>query len=244
MATAYTIIDPHTDILTQIKGNEYSLIEEAARTCYKSEGSNPDNDPEISKRFVKGLIKRGHEAMLEHSILSVRFVTDRGVSHEIIRHRHFSFAQESTRYVDYNDGGKAGGLVFIRPFWYNDASFNDQKVFDEYLTSAVSTYNYFRDGGHTPQECRDVLPNCTKTEIVVTGNYREWRHFFKLRAANTTGPAHPNMNRVACPLLVMLHELVPVVFDDIYEVMTNDKQAQKYMTVPNCFFNWRDNVGK
>lgn len=244
MAKAHMIIDPHTDILTPIKGNEYSLIEEAARTCYKSEGANPDNDPEISKRFVKGLIKRGHEAMLEHSILSVRFVTDRGVSHEIVRHRHFSFAQESTRYVDYNDGGKAGGLVFIKPFWYDDASFNDKKVFDEYLTSAESTYCYLRDSGHTPQACRAALPNCTKTEIVVTGNYREWRHFLKLRAANTTGPAHPDMNRVACPLLVAMRELIPVVFDDIYEAMINDKQAQKYMNASNVFFNWRDNIGK
>lgn len=244
MANTYTIIDPHTDILTPIKGDEYSLIEQAARTCYKSEAANPDNDPEITKRFVKGLIKRGHEAMLEHSILSVKFVTDRGVSHEIVRHRHFSFAQESTRYVDYNNGGKAGGLVFIKPFWYDNSSFNDQKVFDEYLASATSIYNYFRDSGHTPQECRAVLPNCVKTEIVVTGNYREWRHFFRLRAANTTGPAHPDMNRVACPLLVMMHELVPVVFDDIYETMIDDKQAQKYMTASNVFFNWRDRVGK
>jgi thymidylate synthase (FAD) len=201
------------------------LIEKCARTCYKSEASN-NGDEEKTKKFVKGLIKRGHEAMLEHSFLSVKFTTDRGVSHEIVRNRLFSFAQESTRYCNYN---KDDDIVFIKPYWYDYASPNDKMIFEEHLEDVEKLYNYLIEGGHKPQEARAILPNCLKTEIVVSGNYREWRHFLKLRAANSTGPAHPDMNKLVCPLLIELHDQIPVIFDDVYEMMLDDKDAAKWI---------------
>jgi thymidylate synthase (FAD) len=201
------------------------LIEKCARTCYKSEANN-NGDEEKTKKFVKGLIKRGHEAMLEHSFLSVKFTTDRGVSHEIVRNRLFSFAQESTRYCNYN---KDDDIVFIKPYWYDHASPNDKMIFEEHLEDVEKLYNYLIEGGHKPQEARAILPNCLKTEIVVSGNYREWRHFLKLRAANSTGPAHPDMNKLVCPLLIELHNRIPVIFDDCFEMMLDDKDAAKWI---------------
>lgn len=206
----------HTDI---------KQIESAARTCYKSESANVEGDVETTNRFIKGLINRGHDAMLEHSYLSVKFITDRGITHEIVRHRHFSYAQESTRYCNYI----GGDILFIKPYWYDHASPNDKMIFEEHLEDVEKLYNYLIEGGHKPQEARDILPNCLKTELVVSGNFREWRHFLKLRAANSTGPAHPQMNKLVCPLLIELHERIPVVFDDIYEMMLDDKHAAKWI---------------
>lgn len=201
------------------------LIEKCARTCYKSEANN-NGDKNKTERFIKGLIFRQHEAMLEHSFLTVKFVCDRSISHELVRHRHFSFAQESTRYCNYN---KDDDIVFIKPFWYDYASPNDRMIFEEHLEDVEKLYNYLIEGGHKPQEARDILPGCLKTEIVVSGNFREWRHMLKLRAANSTGPAHPAMNKLMCPLLIELHDRIPVIFDDVYEMMLDDKDAAKWM---------------
>lgn len=200
-------------------------IETVARTCYQSEVNN-DGDPEVTKRFDRGLITRQHDAMLEHSLLSVKFICDRSISHELVRHRHFSFAQESTRYCNYN---KDEDIVFIKPYWYDKASPNDRMIFEEHLEDVEKLYNYLIEGGYKPQEARDILPGCLKTSIVVSGNFREWRHMLKLRAANSTGPAHPAMNQLMCPLLIELHERIPVIFDDVYEMMLDDKDAAKWI---------------
>lgn len=216
------LIEPYYEIQDIDEGmKSLKRIEIAARTCYKSDAVNKDD--ESTKNFIRNLIRRGHEAMLEHSFMSVKFVCDRGISHEIVRMRHFSFAQESTRYCKYS-----GEVTFIKPFWYDKASFNDKMIFEEFLTNSEAVYQSLLDNGHTAQEARAVLPNCLKTEIVVSGNYREWRHFFNLRAANSTGPAHPDMNVLACPLLYDVVAKVPVIFDDIYDKMRNDKNAMKY----------------
>ena len=207
------VINACYDILTPIRGDELQLIEKAGRTCYKSEDKITD---ESANKFVAGLIKRNHEAMLEHSFLSVRFICDRGVSHELVRHRLASFAQESTRYCNYTQnrfGSKE--LTFIKPLFWDEDSF-------EYSRWEIACKNaedeYFRlmsQPGCTPQEARSVLPNSIKTEVVMSTNYREWRHFFKLRAARATGPAHPQMEEITRPLLEELKTLIPVVFDDI-----------------------------
>lgn len=212
------VIKPGYEILTDITGNELKLIELAGRTCYKSEDKITD---ESTKKFVSNIIKRGHEAMLEHSILSVKFICDRGVSHELVRHRLASFAQESTRYCNYGKNKFGNECTFIEPFFFcwdgtsdrdNDALYNiwlDDCEFSE------KTYLRMLELGATPQEARTVLPNSIKTEVVVTMNYREWRHFFKLRAARATGPAHPQMEEITRPLLEEVKRLIPVVFDDI-----------------------------
>lgn len=218
------VIKPGYEILTDITGNELKLIELAGRTCYKSEDKITDDS---AKKFVSNIIKRGHEAMLEHSILSVKFICDRGVSHELVRHRLASFAQESTRYCNYGKNKFGNELTFIEPFFFCRKGTRDNDAIDNIYKGAL--YNIWLDVCEfteksylkmleldaTPQEARSVLPNSIKTEVVVTMNYREWRHFFKLRAARATGPAHPQMEEITRPLLEEVKKLIPVVFDDI-----------------------------
>lgn len=199
------------EILTPIRGDELQLIEKAGRTCYKSEDKITD---ESAKKFVAGLIKRNHEAMLEHSFLSIRFICDRGVSHELVRHRLASFAQESTRYCNYSQDKFGNELTFIKPFFLDEDT-NEYRVWEHAMKVAESDYMMMLNVGRTAQEARSILPNSIKTEVVMSTNYREWRHFFKLRAARATGPAHPQMEEITRPLLEELKTLIPVVFDDI-----------------------------
>lgn len=220
------VIKPDYFIQTTIFGNELQIIEQAARTCYKSE--NKMYNPEGTRKMVRNLIKNGHEAMLEHSFLSVKFICDRGVSHEIVRHRHFSFAQESTRYCNYSGDKFENELTFIQPSFFVCAP--DYIVWSHAMENAEKAYLDLIENGATPQEARSVLPNSVKTEIVVSGNYREWRHFFKLRAARYTGPAHPQMEELAQPLLAELHDLIPVIFDDIYDHMI--EEVRKATDIP------------
>ena len=205
------IIKSGYEILTPITGNELKLIEIAGRTCYKSDDKITE---ESAKKFVAGLIKRGHEAMLEHSILSIKFICDRGISHELVRHRLASFAQESTRYCNYSKDKFGNEITVIKPFFFEKGSAN-YNAWYESCQVAENTYFKMLNNGATPQEARSVLPNSLKTEIIVTMNYREWRHFFKLRAARSTGPAHPQMEEITIPLLNEIKKLIPVVFDDI-----------------------------
>lgn len=208
------IIEPSFEILTPISEGgikELQMIERIGRVCYKSEDKiSPDGVS--AKKFVKMLIDRGHEAMIEHSQLSVLFVCDRGVSHEIVRHRLCSFAQESTRYVNYSREDKAPeGIIFIKPCFLDEKS---DKYREWELACADSEFWYLQaiKKGATPQEARAVLINSVKTEIVVTGNYREFRHLLKLRCAKD---AYPQMREIMIPLLAELKQRIPVVFDDI-----------------------------
>ena len=213
------IIKPYAEILSGIsKGGikELQFIEKAARTCYKSEDKITE-DGESAKRLVKQLIDSGHEAMLEHSSLSVKFVVDRGVSHELVRHRLFSFAQVSQRYCNYSKDKFGNEITFIYPcFFLGDD--DNYVLWKECCAKAEVYYMTMLEMGATPQEARTVLPNSTATEIVVTGNYREWRHFFKLRTAEA---AHPQMREVTIPLLAELQRRIPIVFDDM-GVMQNE----------------------
>lgn len=205
------VIKPGYEILTPIRGDELKLIEKAGRTCYKSEENITD---ESAKKFVAGLINRHHEAMLEHSFLSIRFICDRGVSHELVRHRLASFAQESTRYCNYSKDKFGEELTFVKPLFFEEDT-NDYRLWEHAMRVSEVDYMNMIKCGRTPQEARSVLPNSIKTEVVMSANYREWRHFFKLRAARATGPAHPQMEELTIPLLEELKTLIPVVFDDI-----------------------------
>jgi thymidylate synthase (FAD) len=214
------IIKAGYEILDLLNGEEIlKKIERVARVCYKSEDKIGEGTAE---KMVRALVKSKHEAMLEHFSFSVKFIVDRGVSHELVRHRVASFAQESTRYCNY--GNKGGEITVIEPCylkkpvgvmnmdnpeevrwlsWYNSVS----KAEDAYITML--------EHGATPQEARAVLPNSLKTEVVMTANLREWRHFFSLRACGATGKPHPQMLEVAVPLLKEIKSLIPVVFDDL-----------------------------
>lgn len=205
-------IKAYTQIIGEINGYEIlKKIEMVGRTCYKSEDRITEDSAE---KFVANLIKRGHEAMLEHASFTVKFVVDRGVSHEIVRHRLASFAQESTRYCNYAKDDFGGEITFIEPcFWEKGSSLYN--TWKSSVEDAETNYFHLLNCGATPEKARAVLPNSLKTEVVMTANLREWRHFFNLRAANKTGKAHPQMLEVTRPLLDELKQLIPVVFDDI-----------------------------
>ena len=205
------IIEASYHIETPIDGAEIlKRIEKAGRTCYKSEDRIT---AESAKVFVRMLIERGHESVLEHESITVRFVCDRGVSHEIVRHRIASFSQESTRYCNYSGDRFGSGITVIKPCFLKEKT----GAYTSWITAMfVAEKEYFAmlNWGCTPQEARSVLPNSVKTELVMTANLREWRHFLKLRTAKA---AHPQMRELTVPLLHELQERIPVVFDDIVE---------------------------
>ncbi len=207
------IIKAGYEILTPISKDgisELQHIEKIGRVCYKSEDKITE-DGESAKKFVKMIIDRGHEAMIEHSSLSVKFIVDRGVSHELVRHRIASFAQESTRYCNYSKDKFGKEITVIEPCFFSPLS--DSYTFWKHaMESAEAYYFSLLESGATPQEARSVLPNSTKTEITVTANYREWRNFFRLRTAEA---AHPQMREVTIPLLNELKSRIPVIFDNI-----------------------------
>lgn len=213
------VVEPSYEILDEISYGgiaELQKIERAARTCYKSE-DRISYDGESAKRLVRGLIKSGHEAMLEHGGLSVRFVCDRGVSHELVRHRMASFAQESTRYCNYSKDKFGGELTFVRPSKELIGGLWDELVMDKWKDAMLScerAYLRLLELGASPQMARSVLPNSLKTEVVVTANWREWRHIFELRCAPD---AHPDIRGLMFGLLKELHDRIPVIFDDIWE---------------------------
>ena len=197
--------------------DESEIIEDAGRTCYKSEDMITRDS---SKKFVQKINKLGHESVIEHSAMTVRFIIDRGVSHELVRHRLASFSQESTRYCNYK-----GGVTFVIPPWVdieegeydNSMSTPFNQGGSEYLWLAhmLETeicYITLLNAGQSPQQARSVLPNSLKTEIVVTANFREWRHIFKLRCAKA---AHPQMRKIMIPLHEECKTLIPIIFADI-----------------------------
>lgn len=198
------IISASYRIETPIDGKQIlKRIEHAGRTCYKSEDRITD---ESAKAFVRMLIQRGHESVLEHESITVRFVCDRGISHEIVRHRLAGYSQESQRYVRYN-----GDIEFINPRMPNAKAY---EAWQKLCERAEETYKELLSYGVQPQQARAVLPNSTKTEVVMTANLREWRHFLKLR---TSTAAHPQMRELTVPLLHELQEWIHVIFDDIGE---------------------------
>lgn len=203
------IISASYKIETPIDGAEMlKRIEKAGRTCYKSEDRITD---ESAEAFVRKLIERGHESVLEHESITVRFVCDRGISHEIVRHRLASYSQESTRYCNYSGGRFGYEITVIKPCFLKEET-GAYAAWVSAMHLASISYSDMLAEGCTPQEARSVLPNSTKTEIVMTANLREWRHFLKLRTAKA---AHPQMRELTVPLLKELQERIPVVFDDI-----------------------------
>lgn len=199
------IVNQSYEILTPIDPDFiYKHIEKVARTCYKSEDKITDGSAE---RMLRALIKNDHMAMLEHFSISVKFVTDRGVANEIVRHRNCSFAQESTRYCRYDND-----LRVVRPTFNNGYAENSWLIS---ASRAEQSYKQMLNYGMTPELARSVLPLCTKTEIVVTTNIREWRHIFELRVLGTTGKPHPQIKELMEPLLKEFGEKLPVLFGDL-----------------------------
>jgi len=193
-------------------------IEKIGRVCYKSEDKITSTS---ANEFIKKIIANGHEAVIEHEYITVRFICDRGISHELVRHRLCNFAQESTRYCDYNKSH----CTFIIPPWVTSvgagvypglmeglcATFDESPDIDwvRDMVNAESSYQRLRKKGWSPQQARSVLPNSLKTELIMTANLREWRHILKLRAVKG---AHPQLIELMIPLQEELHKLLPLVF--------------------------------
>lgn len=202
------VINAGYEIISDLNGSEIlKHIERCARVCYKSEDRITDGSAE---KMVAALIRSGHEAMLEHYSFTVKFICDRGVSHELVRHRIASFAQESSRYCCYAKDKFGKELTFINPCFWEPNSDNYARWFHE-MNEAEKTYLAMIESGATPEQARDILPMSIKTEIVMTANLREWRHFFKLRAEGVTGKPHPQMLEITIPFLKELKQKVPVV---------------------------------
>lgn len=203
------IINPYFEIIDDFDGNEMiKKIEKIARVCYKSEYKITEDS---AKSFIKKIVERGHESVIEHEKVSVKVICDRGVTHEIVRHRIASYSQESTRYCNYCHDKFGNELTFIRPFFWKE----DNECYQMWLEAMEMIENKYIQlirAGASPQEARSILPNSLKTEIVVTMNLREWRHFFRLRTGKN---AHPQMQQIAIPILEEFRKRIPILFDDI-----------------------------
>jgi len=215
------IIPPSHEILFMPDGETIlKNIEIAGRTCYKSEERITANS---AAGFVKGIIKSGHHSVIEHMNITARFICDRGVSHELVRHRLAAYSQESTRYANYAKDKFGNEITVIRPFFWTE----DSQAYQDWKSAmayAEKIYMKLIHDGATPEKARSVLPNSLKTEIVMTANLREWRHVIHLRCSK---PAHPQIREIMLPLLAEFHSKIPVVFDDLHEKYESDISALK-----------------
>ena len=207
------IIEPSVEFVDDFDSTAViKKIERAGRVCYKSEGNIKTDSAE---KFIRNIIKRGHESVIEHAAISFKIICDRGVTHELVRHRLASYSQESSRYCDYSAGKFGGELTFIRPCFWSD----DDENFRLWLSTmelVEKNYLAMRAAGAKPEEARSILPNSLKTEIFVTMNLRELRHFLKLRTAKA---AHPQMRQIALKMYEILVAKLPAIFGDIQPEM-------------------------
>lgn len=204
-------IPAKVEFITPVNGDIImQRLEECGRVCYKSEDKITDGS---AAKFIRNIIKNGHEAVLEHCSFTVKFTVDRGVSHEIVRHRLAAYCQESTRYCNYQKGQFGGEITVIEPCFLEEGT-DGYLYWETACEAAERAYFTLLDWGCSPQEARAVLPNSLKTEVVMTADIREWRHFLKLRCSKA---AHPQMREVAIQLLAMCDERMPELFNDIAE---------------------------
>lgn len=216
------VVSPSAEIIVMDDGPTLlKRIESAGRTCYKSEDKITDNS---APTFISKILHTGHHSVIEHASGTVRIVCDRGVTHEIVRHRLASYSQESTRYANYSNAKFGKEITVIRPcFWSDDTP--AYAIWYESMLQAERTYLALIDQGSSAQQARSVLPNSLKTEIVITCNLREWRHIFELRCAPS---AHPQMREIMLPLLAEMHARAAELFSDLYDKFKDDIIAQSW----------------
>lgn len=196
-------------------------VEQSGRVCYKSEANIA---PGSAEEFVSGLLARGHESVIEHESITVKVICDRGVTHEIVRHRIASYSQESTRYCNYASekfGNEISCIDIATGFRYNLDDERDRAKYEIWRSAMCAAEKYYFaliEAGAKPEEARSVLPNSLKTEIVITMNLREWRHFFRLR---TSSRAHPQIREIGEMLLELFASRFPVFFADLLEKNQN-----------------------
>lgn len=210
------VIDPYYEILN-MPDPDYALkhIERAARTCYKSEDKISRGSAE---KLLKALNRSGHHSVFEHISVSVLIVCDRGITHEIVRHRLCSFSQESTRYANYSKEKFGNEITVIRPFFWDE---NDETYAEWFSSMMAAEKSYLKllAMDAKPQEARSVLPNSLKTEIIVTANLREWKHIFKLRCNQAS---HPQIRQIMLPLLNAFRKTFQIYYSDLYEYYKDD----------------------
>jgi len=205
------IVSPSFEIMAMPDADEVlKHIEAAGRTCYKSEDKITADS---AAKFVAMILRSGHESVIEHASATVRFVCDRGVTHELVRHRLASYSQESTRYANYAKDKFGNEITVIRPVFWQEGS-EEFARWERAMQAAEAAYLEMVEAGARPEEARSVLPNSLKTEIVMTANLREWRHVFRLRCG---GPAHPQIREIMLPLLSEFARRMPAVFADLAE---------------------------
>ena len=203
------IISPGYEILLMPDGKEIlRFIEFVGRTCYKSEDRINDTS---AKGFVERLLISGHHSVIEHANATVKFICDRGVTHELVRHRLASYSQESTRYANYSSERFGHEITVIKPVFWKEGS-SQYKLWLASMEQAEKAYLRLLESGAEPEQARSVLPNSLKTEIVMTANIREWRHVLSLRCS---AAAHPQMREIMLPLLEEFAKRIPVLFDDL-----------------------------
>ena len=203
------IIEPEIYFESDVNGLDIiKHIEKAGRVCYKSEDKVTEGSAET---FIRNILKRGHESVIEHVSVTVKIICDRGVTHEIVRHRIASYSQESTRYCNYSQDKFGNELTFIKPCFWNVDS-DQYKSWKKVMQLVEEEYFELLKIGVKPQEARSILPNSLKTEIYVTMNLREWRHFLKLR---TSKDAHPQMREIAIKIFEEFNSKLPIIFEDI-----------------------------
>lgn len=214
------LVKPEIEIIDMAEYSDIlKKIEKIGRVCYKSEDRISEDSAE---KFIGGILKRGHESVIEHESVSIKIICDRGVTHEIVRHRVASYSQESTRYCNYSKDkfqNQVSVIDIATGFSYDLTNTDDctkYQIWTEAMERAEQYYFKMLEAGATPQEARSILPNSLKTELVVTMNLREWRHFLKLRLSSA---AHPQIREVSKKILQVFQEKLPVFFQDIEETL-------------------------
>lgn len=202
-------IKPSFEIIDDLDGKTIiKKIEKCGRVCYKSEDRITEDSAE---KFIRGLVKSGHESVLEHASVTVKFVISRAIANEIVRHRIASYSQESTRYCNYK-----GGIKVVAP-----KDCEGDEGYRKICKISEAQYKKMIAQIFKAEIARGILPNDLKTELVMTANLREWRHFFKLRCDSH---AHPELRRVTIPLLEEFYRQIPVVFEDLWEVFCHESK--------------------
>lgn len=219
------IIDPSYEIITSLPNDKTEFLkylEKCGRVCYKSEDRITDTS---AVDFIRGLIKSGHDSILEHVSITVKFHISRATSHQLVRHRMASHAQSSQRFCNYANGKFGKEITFVKPACFMNLFKKTPayECWEECMSNAEKAYLYLINMGYKPQDAREVLPNSTATENIITANIREWRHIFKLRIAKNADAA---IRYIMSKLCRELKEKIAVVFDDI-EVMD-----EEYSNIP------------
>jgi len=205
------IVKASAEIVKMKSPEEIMLnIEEAGRTCYKSEDKITFGS---AHKHIKALIKSGHESVIEHESATVKFICDRGFSHELVRHRLSSFSQESTRYANYSKDKFNNEITVISPcFWYTDSL--EFSIWEDAMQKCEISYLDLLKNGSSSEMARSVLPTSLKTEVIMTSNFRQWRTVLNQRCSKK---AHPQMREVMIPLLKEFYSRIPVLFQDLYD---------------------------